>query len=150
MHSVTGELLRTWRGHRINDLALTADGRHLLATPSGEACVRVYQLDGERETALLSVQSIISICLAADSRDLLVSSSDALVQPSRHSSGPLPQSLAQAAACPPGVAGKNRHKQCCDGLAAASPVHHQHLSGCCLCDLLVCGSSEVTARSCSR
>ena len=37
MHSVTGELLRTWRGHRINDLALTADGRHLLATPSGEA-----------------------------------------------------------------------------------------------------------------
>jgi hypothetical protein len=72
MHSVTGELLRTWRGHRINDLALTADGRHLLATPSGEACVRVYQLDGERETALLSVQSIISICLAADSRDLLV------------------------------------------------------------------------------
>ncbi len=72
MHSVTGELLRTWKGHRINDLALTGDGRHLLATPAGESCVRIYQLDGEGEAAVLGTHSIISICLAADSRHLLV------------------------------------------------------------------------------
>lgn len=55
MHSVTGELLRTWRGHRINDMALTADGRFLLATPSGESCVHIYQAS--------ILMSTVGICL---------------------------------------------------------------------------------------
>jgi hypothetical protein len=40
-HSVDGKLLRTWNGHQINDLALTADGRFLLATPSNGNMARV-------------------------------------------------------------------------------------------------------------
>ena len=33
-YGVDGKLLRSWKGHQINDLALTADCKFLLATPA--------------------------------------------------------------------------------------------------------------------
>ena len=79
-HSVDGKLLRTWNGHQINDLALTADGRFLLATPSNGHAVRVYGLHApvpvERDISAPS--AIVSISLASDSRHLLVSAFHAI------------------------------------------------------------------------
>jgi len=69
---VDGALLRTWSGHQINDLALTADGRHLLATPANGQQVRVYALQAGVEREIAAPSAIISISLASDSRHLLV------------------------------------------------------------------------------
>ena len=68
-----GKLLRTWNGHQINDLALTADGRFLLATPSNGHAVRVYGLHAPvpLERVITAPSAIISISLASDSRHLL-------------------------------------------------------------------------------
>ncbi len=72
-HGVDGQLLRTWNGHQINDLALTADGRFLLATPSNGHAVRVYGLHTAVpvERVITAPSAIISISLASDSRHLL-------------------------------------------------------------------------------
>jgi len=72
-HGVDGKLLRTWNGHQINDLALTADGRFLLATPSNGHAVRVYGLHTAVpvERVITAPSAIISISLASDSRHLL-------------------------------------------------------------------------------
>lgn len=73
-YSVAGALMRSWKGHQINDLALTADCKYLLATPASGQVVRVHQLQGDVECQIAAPSPIISMSLASDFRHLLVRS----------------------------------------------------------------------------
>lgn len=71
-YKVDGDLMRSWDGHQINDLALTADCKYLLATPASGQVVRVHQLQGNVECQIAAPSAIISMSLASDFRHLLV------------------------------------------------------------------------------
>ena len=87
-HGIDGKLLRTWGGHQINDLALTADGQYLLATPANGQVVRLYALQAGVEREIAAPSAIISIALASDSRHLLVRLCRPRLRPC--STGPVP------------------------------------------------------------
>lgn len=74
MHSVSGDLLKSWKGHRVSDLALAATrrGTFLVATPADDNCVRLYQLDGPAEATLRCDVSIMCTTVSADASHLLV------------------------------------------------------------------------------
>mmetsp|Transcript_741 Transcript_741/g.2572 ORF Transcript_741/g.2572 Transcript_741/m.2572 type:complete len:122 (-) Transcript_741:2384-2749(-) len=71
MWNIDGQVVAQWKGHRINDLAVTHDGSTLVSICS-EKKIRVFHLEEEREDIIAESGSVTSICLSRDSRQVLV------------------------------------------------------------------------------
>ena len=69
--SLTGEILNHWPGLRIMDLAITSDGKTLIAC--AEKKIRMFNLEDNSEGEPLNeIESITSVCLSSDNKKLLV------------------------------------------------------------------------------
>eukprot|EP01104_Vermistella_antarctica_P014289 TRINITY_DN446_c0_g1_i1.p1 TRINITY_DN446_c0_g1~~TRINITY_DN446_c0_g1_i1.p1 ORF type:complete len:590 (+),score=132.76 TRINITY_DN446_c0_g1_i1:168-1937(+) len=71
---IDGNELRVWTGGRINDIAVTSDGKRMVAV-CRELQIRFYRLDDEEETTsecLLETSAITSLALARDNRHLVL------------------------------------------------------------------------------
>eukprot|EP00899_Mesostigma_viride_P001331 jgi/Mesvir1/11199/Mv16593-RA.1 len=68
---IEGKELEQWKGSRVNDLAISEDGRHMVSITS-EKRIRVYRFHDKTEESINEVESITSLCLSSCSRYLLV------------------------------------------------------------------------------
>lgn len=70
--TLNGEILQTWPGVRVMDLAITSDGKTLIAC--GEKKIMIFDLSegGIQTNTLTETDPITSVCLSKDNKYLLV------------------------------------------------------------------------------
>ncbi|TPX33339.1 hypothetical protein SmJEL517_g03751 [Synchytrium microbalum] len=72
MWNTDGDVLHRWQGTRVTDLVVTPDGKKMIAI-CHEKKIRLYDLETRTETTCIQeTDSITSICVANDSRHVLV------------------------------------------------------------------------------
>lgn len=71
MWHLDGRLVRHWKGSRINDLAISRNGKWMVST-SNEKKFHLFNLAMDTETVVYEQESIISLCLSKHSDLLLV------------------------------------------------------------------------------